>query len=374
MSRHDEYAVAFRNWLGQRQLKETLEVLTDADLPKRYAVQFALLIERKPFEERLTKHKRLGQVRRLTATADGGAVYEFTSLPTEDGERVRLPFRLNAVDGAPLLILLAVATASQWRDHLAKLVDALHPVVFRPFLRQAELREIFVSMQSSLRDEFKVRLTRVSSARRLLQAQSRRRYSSEVTWTDLDPGDAFQQASENLSYFKKVAFEVCEGTSMTDLRSMEIEGTVSRNAHFSVSGQAGWLFNACVRPAIERAKKDFEFSRNRGRLGQAKSKVTALVAEFDEGVSFERSDMPKIAAVLRAMPHTAVSILHGNPYLHASLVDMRDGSAFDLLLASDRRMMLVPQLRATEAAVTRVCSYIYDQIGEAEFVAANELS
>ena len=44
---------------------------------------------------------------------------------------------------------------------------------------------------------------------------------------------------------------------------------------------------------------------------------------------------------------TSVSVLHGNPYVHLSILDYHDGSAFDLWVLDRQRLIIVPQLKAS---------------------------
>jgi len=191
-----------------------------------------------------------------------------------------------------------------------------------------------------------------------------------VVWTDVEYEEAFSAAEVDGEYFRSMQFDVCREDELDGRPiSTGLVGVVTRNGHLATNQQPLWLRESGVSVARERALADFRLSQGRSRqvAGGAPSLPRGIVAEFAEGVSIEVEDVRRLASLLGRMKAASVSILHGNPYLRATVVDSYDGSAFDLVLTSERRMLIVPQLRATESAVSRICRFIYEQVGEAEF-------
>lgn len=370
MRHFDDLTYAFRQWISAGStLADNVHRLARVELPKFYAFHFAMLILRSPIDGRLGKYKKTAVVKQVDSV-EGNPIFELIPHFKDEVNDPVLPFRITHKKNSPLAVLSAICTASQWANHFDKLLEFLHPNAFRPFLRQSELRKIFISMSNELADGLHIRLTKVSTTQRLLPGQSRRRYASGIVWTDIAPDDAFGQAADTLTYFKRISFEVCEGEMVQELKPTGIEGAVTRHAHFAVSKQPHWLFLAVIEAALARAQNDLDFATNRGRLQASDRVSTVMTAQFSDGVVFNPEDAPRIAKALQRMPHTSISVLNGER-LHVTLVDMRDGSAFDIVSASDRRLLILPHLRATEAAVTRLCGYIYDEIGEANFVDAS---
>jgi hypothetical protein len=244
----------------------------------------------------------------------------------------------------------------------------MYPALYRPFLRQPDLATVFVNMQETLRPDYRLRLTKVSSLRRLGQSSTRRRYESELIWTDLDFEEAFAQAAQTSTYFRRLSFEVCHRAALgSRLESTDVTGMVNRHAHFATNSHPTWLFRATMPEARRRSEADFRLASNRDRFDSANTAPRAVIARFGEALGLEQADTRRIAELLRRLPATSVSVLHANPYLNATVVDLNDGSAFDVVMASDTEILILPQLRATQSAVTRMCRFIYDQIGEATF-------
>jgi hypothetical protein len=352
-----------------REDAEVAGALDRVQLPEPFRVYVAILLLRRDPHLSIEKvPQTIAHIRRQDASV-ATVLYEARwNEPTIRGASALL--RITTLAGGDAATLMTVTTGPVWRHGLEKAFAWLYPTVYAPFLRQPDLRSVFESMQRALRSPLRIRLTRVSSLRRLLHTPSRRRYESGLTWTDVDAEEAFADAAESSTYFRSLAFDLCDVQGKGRFVSTDIVGKVSRDAYFSSNARIAWLYNTAVVAALARVRKEQEIARNRGRLAAKGPEPRAILARFDTG-SLQRQDLPRIAERLRRMPSASVSILHGNPYLHAAIVDMKDGSAFDLLVASEKQLLIVPQLRATEPSVVRICRYVYDQVGEAEFVDAS---
>ena len=95
-----------------------------------------------------------------------------------------------------------------------------------------------------------------------------------------------------------------------------------------------------------------------------------MVAAFNTRIAPDEASLDRLSDLFRKIPNASVSVFRSKPFLQASLLDMQDGSSFDVVLAPDEsgdKLLIVPQLRATEAAVSRLCRFLYEKVGEASF-------
>ena len=79
---------------------------------------------------------------------------------------------------------------------------------------------------------------------------------------------------------------------------------------------------------------------------------------------FNEEKNHRLAKVLSEFPKSSHTVYHGNPYLHASLVDYCDGSSYDLWVLSEDRLIIVPQLKASFGSISRFCEHIFRKFRE----------
>ncbi len=93
-------------------------------------------------------------------------------------------------------------------------------------------------------------------------------------------------------------------------------------------------------------------------------RIRALVIILDRDAFGDGRENERLVRTIRAMPRTMGSTYHLFPFVHRSLVDYIDGSTFDVWATSTNRITIVPQLRATHAAVARLVNHIFERFAE----------
>jgi len=209
-------------------------------------------------------------------------------------------------------------------------------------------------------------LTRVGSRRWL--SKEKQKSETSLRWTDLPYRTVIDEAREQGFYFHNVVFEI-----RIDGKPSPLGGALSRPNILSLSPIAARrLGDFGVARIIEHAISKFELVTDRSR-GDTYRPPRAVLAQFSEHVFADKA-ADKAARVvtdrLRKYPRASIAIIHGNPYVHARIVDLDDSSAFAVLVTSTDRMMVIPQLRSSEPSFSRLLEYIHDNFGEATFVDA----
>ena len=69
---------------------------------------------------------------------------------------------------------------------------------------------------------------------------------------------------------------------------------------------------------------------------------------------------------LRRLNKVSISVLHGNPYIHLSVIDYFDGSTFDLWVLNSRQLFIVPQMRGSVFSIKRLINHIFDSYTEGD--------
>ena len=108
-------------------------------------------------------------------------------------------------------------------------------------------------------------------------------------------------------------------------------------------------------------KTRFYSGRSRKENG---GRFRALAITLDDGAFGDAFENVRFMRIIRAMPRTMGSTYRQTPHVHMSLVDYMDGSSFDVWATSTNRITIVPQLRATHAAVARLVNHIFERFGE----------
>lgn len=370
---HDVLARAEQNLHPERPIDEALASLDDVTLPSATLIHLAFVVQRHPIAVLLDQMEDPSVAVQLVARHAGCTVYRVALREGLPGDLSTLPLRVDSL-GNEIALLTAVGTTRQWRDVADRLLRLLYPAIYRPFLRQSELRDIFSSIQSRFDVASRLRFTRVSSVKRMLQRDSRRDYESGLVWTDVDFEQAFASAEEDIVYFRNVKFELCSSHRVKHpLISSGIHGTGERNAHFSINKRADLLHASISATSRSRAASDHGLAQNRGRMVGSIGLARPILASFQDRMVLDSDNLSRLATVFRLYQSSSASITHGNPYLDITVVDFLDGSVFDLVVASQEHLLIVPHLRATESAVIRLCQFIYERVGDAEFVDAGSL-
>src|SRR6185437_12973062 len=89
-----------------------------------------------------------------------------------------------------------------------------------------------------------------------------------------------------------------------------------------------------------------------------------LCIQYAEPVFDRVQEVRRLVQVLSHYPHSMHAVKHGNPYAFVQLSDVYDGSAFDIWALSPTRITVVPKLKATEAAVSRLIQFIFERFRE----------
>ena len=114
-----------------------------------------------------------------------------------------------------------------------------------------------------------------------------------------------------------------------------------------------------------------EYGENRLTFlqGRTRNETTNFIPkpvkiEYDSEVFSNVQQIAKLLEALKRFKHGSCSVLHGNPYLHVSMLDNYDYSAADVWVLDKNEVLIVPQIRTSEAALKRIISHIFENFRE----------
>lgn len=267
------------------------------------------------------------------------------------------------------------------REALLKLLNKLYPYVSQAFLSSHKLLQILRDLHKN-HPEKTIRLRKIVSKSRILQKGSKKKIESEIKWTDLSYEDAFRIVFENDRWINSVDFELIYKKPYAEhdlfgqpkgYFTKETLGNLSRVGIFKCKEEFLFFYQTVIKNMCEFAVKDMNLFKDRARVKATNFKPKPIIIEYEEDVFKDRTQNKKLINVINKLPQTAVSAFHANPYLHLSILDYKDLSSYDLWVLSNKRIVIVPQMRASHVSLNRLCNQIFTSFKEGEIKDFSEI-
>jgi|GEM_PF-1321688 len=259
-------------------------------------------------------------------------------------------------------VVVTVATPSQIRDGLAPLLETLYPTAVKPFLSQPELHALIRALQRRVQPD-QLRIQEFTAKRRL-RASARKQFESVRDWTDVDPESAFTEAKERNVWFSSVRFEVTRRKGADPGRWLGLQGKLSKYGEVTTSSGFDLVAENVLPTLTEITSSRVAVFTNRERTADRDHQIHPLQLTYDRPLLESTAHVRRLADVLRRFPHGTCTVLHGNPYLHVTLVDDVDLSSADIWVLAENNILVVPQLRASHGALKRIVNHIFENFGE----------
>ena len=321
--------------------RDTLELCASVCARNRRAkIFFTTFFSEKPPHALFGKLPRLVK---LTKKTD----YWFASLVRGDKRgRTKLKFGLfQSGNNAWTAFTLTKTIANE--DVLLRLLSALSPNVSEAYLTSNEIRSIF--------EEFEEREGVTVSVNKAVAYSHR--HEGQISFFKNEAYDAvFNKAENEGKFIDKVDFSL--------MGPHFLHGFLARNgvAKF-MAGDIG-LFQESILTSVARisSSKHGVFRDSSRQAGS--TEVSAIDIQFGETAFRGRDDNLAFISSLDQMPRSGIAVLHENPYVHVSLIDFFDGSAFDVFATSRKAVTIVPQVGASPFSLNRLCNHIFENFRE----------
>lgn len=267
----------------------------------------------------------------------------------------------TVVDGC--LVLCSVAKSPLFHRLTGNLINLLYPDIGRPFWNTVGL---FGRLEAIAGDHRCADFTVTGYSYRcpLDTGQEDGGWASHRQWAPVQIHEAFADLVERKAWARTIDFRFewrLEGGDAKD-----VSGAISRASVVTARDAVSVVWDQLVVPSADAAVREREFFRNRQRGRSYELPARPLAIRYDTPVFADPSANHVLVETLRDMPASSVSVYHGNPYLHASLVDHLDGSSFAVWVVDANEITIVPGARASSSAVERIVGHIVDQFREGE--------
>lgn len=251
---------------------------------------------------------------------------------------------------------ISIEGSDFYHDALLPFFLNRHSNILLTFIGHKKLKKLLDDFQSRYQFE-RIIITRASYRLRLTDEDKTERIFPIVGWPNMDLQEAFDWVYENNGWFRSLQFKV-DGSPASEKVSLTRQGTVQTGGMFEK------VFESFVLPICSLIQKNNVFFGNRSRKNNIDLQVKPLIIDFGTDNFAEVSENEKFINSIKKLKASSTSVLHGNPYIHLSVIDYYDGSSFDLYVLSASELFIVPQMKGTVASIKRLINHIFDSYAE----------
>jgi hypothetical protein len=308
------------------------------------------------FDHRARGQRHATLLRRQDRLYEFRLDYTFTDAGEERSKSGRF-FVLQHPDFPKVFVALTVEPSDFFDRALMPFLRGSYPKLLLTFIPHKRLRRLI--------DDFKtgggyqdIVITRASQRLRYNESSNQMHAMPVVRWPQMSLDQAFDWVGQNNGWFQSIEFAVKDSDRTAAKISVTRQGVVRAN------GLLQRAYTVFTEAACKTIHENITLFSHRSRLARPDLSTSPLVIEFEGDQFSEVEENTRLIQAMRKLRTASVSVLHGNPYLHLSLLDYFDGSAFDLWVLDERRIILVPQFKASVAAIKRLVNHIYDDYAE----------
>lgn len=229
------------------------------------------------------------------------------------------------------------------------------PRITLPFLPQSTQRDILLNFAAH-NNLGSIRISRISE--RIRSTKDASNSFPQIRWPNISLNEAFDIADMYDAWFNTILLNVNSAYG----RSYKI--SFSRNGAVKTSWNFSDVAASLVSPIEKYIANRSILLSDRERPARDDKSVSPLQISFEDNVLSSIEDNSVFIKSLRNYKKASVSIIHGNPYLHISIVDYHDGGVYDIFSFGTSKVTIVPQMRASIYSLNRLIGYIFDSFAE----------
>lgn len=346
---------------GPDSWEALVKSLDDLRLEKNEVIQVAAVGSNESLPDLLFSNLAPSGLRHL-GTSGSLDFFEYQRRFDRDSQKkITAQFVVTRPMPEPIYILLLVAQPQFWRNGVLPLIGTLYPRAACPFLTQGELHSLLKDLQRAIQPQG-LRVLEFSSKKRLA-ATARKRFQSVREWTDADLDSVFRDARERNVWFRSVSFDIVSSRD-NGVVSSGVQARLSKYGYFSCTGRFGLFERTMIRRLIQIGAERLKFFSNRDRIRTPEHALRPLQINYEMDVFKSADEVKRLVDAMHRLKHGTCTILHANPYVHLSIVDNVDFSSADFWILSQNQILLVPQLRASEASLKRIVNHVFEHFRE----------
>ena len=295
--------------------------------------------------------------------------------PASDRGADELPLEEPSVQEAPVLfvtiqngccILGSAAGSSTFRRLHQAFVREQFPSVGRGFLDTSMAFGVLEGVAGDHRcSDFVVR--GYSYRAPIDTAADDSAWESDRKWTQRTLENASLHLAETKGWVRRIGFSFDWDEGKAGLS--EAAGSLGRDGIVTATSAVPIVWEQVVLRSATILTQEREVLQGRDRGNSYEFPLRPLKIRYGEPVFQDVAATKSLVRQLRDLPESSLSVYHGNPYLHVSLVDHLDGSSFAVWVVDAEEITILPGARASASAFGRLIAHVLDQFREGELIA-----
>jgi hypothetical protein len=260
-----------------------------------------------------------------------------------------------------IYVALTIESNNFFRRGILPFFENLYPHITMTFITHKKLRKLLEKFQ--IENQFSdLIVTRASHKFRLNEEGEgkNKKVFPAVSWPGMRLNEAFNWVYQNNGWFQSLQFTAKRRNFSAAEVSITRQGVVRATNLFSK------VFESFVLPTCKTIHENIEFFGNRSRRYNRNLAAKPLAIDFGMDQFSNSSENMKFIQTLRSFNKASVSVLHGNPYIHLSVIDYFDGSTFDLWVLNSSHLVIVPQMKGSISSIKRLINHIFDTYAEGD--------
>ncbi len=248
---------------------------------------------------------------------------------------------------------------------ILKFLNTYYPKISQTYMESDYIFKILQKFEDRT-DLDGIRIVRVVKKGWVRSENAVKKIESEIKWTDLSLTEIKQKISNDEEWIKSIDFlvpfkkaPILKNSNRQDQNTFTKLYCISRNGLFQCSYNFSYMYQMVIEEIAKKAAYNLDLFDNRNLKKENNYRPNPLTIAFEFDLFKNKNENRRLIDVLNKISYSSLSVYHGNPYLHASYVDYKDGSSYDLWILSNDKITIIPQTRSTAAALDRLIESIF---------------
>jgi hypothetical protein len=245
------------------------------------------------------------------------------------------------------------------------LIKRIRPRIVKPIITTPQFEELLIQFQKLGVSE-SIRVIQFGQRAKIKSKGAKRSIESDRKWTDLNIKETFSDAKEAGHWITDIKMEYCPAEHSEDFTIK-----IDRTSMITFRGETKISFYHFINSISEFSHQRFLFLKDREKSKSNNFISKPFAIRFNSSVLNSSDQVKKLKEAINRIPNFRQTVIHGNPYYHSVLVDFKDGSVSEVLVIDENKINIIPQGKATVRSLQKLCSHIFYNFREGEFVEGN---